>query len=228
MRELFHIPEVEAPQDKEGKETEQRPDDPNKDMKARVLATRTRYLERRVKAELALEGELPWHFEDGTAYHCFSFGDVDSITYLRAAIKQQPLEYVLMSTWAMSDSYIDEIRLWLESGLLGRVDFYVGESFQSTNAAKYCSLLELMQRFGGRVALFRNHSKCTVGFGERFDFVVEGSSNANVNPRAECMVVTVDRRLARWYKEEIFDKIRSFNREFDDWQPYKLKRDETV
>lgn len=64
------------------------------------------------------------------------------------------------------------------------------------------------------------------GFGERFDFAIESSANVNTNPRSECAVVTVDTGLARFYKEEIFDKIQSFNRDFDDWQPYKLKRDE--
>lgn len=26
----------------------------------------------------------------------------------------------------------------------------------------------------------------------------------------------------------LFDNIQSFNKDFDDWEPYKLKRDETV
>lgn len=66
------------------------------------------------------------------------------------------------------------------------------------------------------------------GFGERFDFVIEGSANVNTNPRSECAVITVDSGLARWYKDEIFDKIQSFNKDFEGWQPYKLIRDETI
>ena len=78
------------------------------------------------------------------------------------------------------------------------------------------------------MAVFRNHSKVMAGFGERFDFAVEGSANLNSNPRCEQTVITLDTGLARFYKEEIFDNIRSFNKDFDDWKPYKLKRDETV
>ncbi len=59
---------------------------------------------------------------------------------------------------------------------------------------------------GGRVAVFRNHSKVMAGFGERFDFAVEGSANLNSNPRCEQTVITVDEGVARFYKEEIFDK----------------------
>ena len=66
------------------------------------------------------------------------------------------------------------------------------------------------------------------GFGEHFDFVIEGSANVNTNPRSECAVITVDSDLARFYKEEIFDNIQSFNKDFEGWEPYKLKRDDTV
>ena len=209
----------------EGKE---RPDDPNKDKSVSVRSTRGRYFERRIKSELALEESLPWHFEPGTAYHCFSFGDVDSLTYLRAIIKQQRVEYALLSTWCMAPTDVDEIAKWVEHGDLGHIDFYVGEIFQATYANVYIMLTELVRSRGGRVAIFRNHSKVMAGFGEKFDFAIESSANVNTNPRSECTVVTVDTGLARFYKDEIFDNIQSFNRDFDDWKPYKLKRDETV
>lgn len=66
------------------------------------------------------------------------------------------------------------------------------------------------------------------GFGERFDFVIESSANVNTNPRSECTVITIDTELARFYKEEIFDNIQSFNRDFPNWEPYRLKRDEII
>lgn len=227
MRDLFgNTDTVPAPSDKsEGKE---RIDDPNKERGVRVIATRGRYFERRIKSELALEEALPWHFEQGTAYHCFSFGDVDSLTYLRAIIKQQRVEYVLLSTWCMSATDVDEIAKWIERGDLGHIDFYVGEIFQARYASVYLMLSELARNVGGRVAIFRNHSKVMAGFGERFDFAIESSANVNTNPRSEATVVTVGTSLARWYKEEIFDNIQSFNRDFDDWEPYKLVRDEII
>lgn len=225
MRELFGNSTTPERDKSEGKE---RPDDPNKGRAISVVSTRSRYFERRIKSELALEESLPWHFEPGAAYHCFSFGDVDALTYLRAIVKQQRVEYAMLSTWCMAVTDVAEITKWIERGDLGRIDFYVGEIFQASYASVYLMLSELVRGFGGRVSVFRNHSKVIAGFGERFDFAIESSANVNTNPRSEATVVTIDTDLARWYKEEIFDKIQSFNRDFDGWQPYKLKRDETV
>lgn len=225
MRNLFG--EIELPQ-RSKDEGRERPEDPNKGRSVSCRQTSGRYVERRIKSELALEESLPWHFDKGTAYHCFSFGDVDALTYLRVIIKQQRVEYALLSTWCMAATDVDEITKWIRHGDLGWIDFYVGVIFQASYAPIYLMLSDLVKEFGGRVAIFRNHSKVMAGFGERFDFVIEGSANVNTNPRAECAVITVDSALARFYKEEIFDNIQSFNKDFDDWEPYKLKRDETV
>lgn len=226
MRDLFG--NTITPEQRDKSEGKERIDDPNKERTARVIATRGRYFERRIKSELALEDVMPWHFEQGAAYHCFSFGDVDALTYLRAIVKQQRVEYALLSTWCMAVTDVEEITKWIDHGDLGRIDFYVGEIFQASYAPVYIMLRDLVNRFGGRVAIFRNHSKVMAGFGERFDFAIESSANVNTNPRSEATVVTIDTDLARWYKAEIFDNIQSFNRDFDGWQPYKLKRDEII
>lgn len=226
MRDLFG--NTITPEQRDKSEGKERIDDSNKERTTRVIATRGRYFERRIKSELALEDVMPWHFEQGAAYHCFSFGDVDALTYLRAIIKQQRVEYALLSTWCMAVTDVEEITKWIDHGDLGRIDFYVGEIFQASYAPVYIMLRDLVNRFGGRVAIFRNHSKVMAGFGERFDFAIESSANVNTNPRSEATVVTIDTDLARWYKDEIFDNIQSFNRDFDDWQPYKLKRDEII
>lgn len=226
MRDLFGNISDSTPKGKDG--GKKHPDDPNKERSVQCCRTRGRYVERRIKSELALEETLPWHFEPGTAYHCFSFGDVDALTYLRVIIKQQRVEYALLSTWCMAVTDVEEIEKWIEHGYLGHIDFYVCEIFQASYADIYLKLRELVKKFGGRVAIFRNHSKVIAGLGERFDFAIESSANVNTNPRSECAVVTVDTGLARFYKEEIFDKIHSFNNDFADWKPYKLKRDETI
>lgn len=48
-----------------------------------------RAIPRKLASEAAAENMLPWHFENGMMYHCFSFGDVDSLTYLKIVARQQ-------------------------------------------------------------------------------------------------------------------------------------------
>ncbi|MBR0061480.1 MAG: hypothetical protein IJP68_08365, partial [Selenomonadaceae bacterium] len=58
-------------------------DDPNAGKHVQVKQKVNRHAMSRVLSELALEQELPWHFEQGISYHCISFGDVDALTFLR-------------------------------------------------------------------------------------------------------------------------------------------------
>lgn len=207
--------EEHAPETVEKEETEKR---------VKIHRTKNVYFEKRIKSELHLEEVLPWHFEKGAAYHCISFGDVDSLTFLRVIVKQQPLEYVIVSTWCMAITDIKEIEKWLERKDVGRVDFYVGEIFQGSYAEVYLCLKKVAERFNSRVCVFRNHAKVMAGFGRDFDFVIESSANINTNPRTEQTCITVDTGLARFYKN-IFDEINNFTKDFDYWKPYTLNRD---
>lgn len=188
------------------------------DKSVQVKQTINRHEMRRVVSELKLEKELPWHFEQGVSYHCISFGDVDSLTYMRVIVKQQKIKYALLSTWCMASEDIAEIRDWLKRGYIGRIDFYIGEIFKNSYHQQYDELIKLCKDFGGRVCMFRNHAKVMILLGERFDAVIESSANVNTNPRTEQTVITVDSELARWYKE-FFDGIKSFERNFDDVEP---------
>lgn len=187
----------------------------------KVKQTINKHIMRRVLSELALEKELPWHFEQGVSYHCISFGDVDSLTYMRVIVKQQRIKYALLSTWCCASEDIAEIRSWIESGYIGRCDFYIGEIFKASYYKQYQELISLCRDLGGRVCMARNHSKVMALFGERFDAVIESSANVNHNPRIEQAVITIDSELAHWYKN-FFDGLISFERNFDEvkaWQP---------
>ena len=183
--------------------------------------TVTRHTVSRIMSEIALEQNLPWHFEQGVSYHCFSFGDVDSLTYLRVIVKQQHIKYAILSTWCIAMEDIHEIADWLEKKYLDRIDIFVGEIFKSTYLWVWNALVEMCKKYNCRLSIFRNHSKVMVIFGENFDAVIESSANVNTNPRSEQTCITVDRDLALWYKS-IFDKVVSFNRDFDDVQPMEL------
>lgn len=193
---------------------------PQEKPKAKVYTRGTqRHHTRRLTSELALENELPWHFEAGNTYHCISGGDVDSLTYLRSIVKQQKIQWCMLSTWCMAITDLEEIRDWMRKGYIGRVDFYVGEIFPNS----YREIFEFLKREciqpEARVAVFRNHSKIMAGYGERFDFVIESSANVNTNPRTEQATISIDTGLVDFYKE-FFDGIVSFERDFDNWKPY--------
>lgn len=176
---------------------------------------------RRINSEIALNQVLPWHFEKGEVWHCISQGDVDSLTYLRVIVKQQKIKYLLLSTWCMAATDIQEIGSWIDAGYIDRVDFYVGEIFTSRYASEFVILKDLCERTGGRVALFRNHSKVMAGFGDRFDFVIESGANVNTNPRCEQATISIDSGAARFYKE-FYDAIKSYDHTFDDWKPLEV------
>lgn len=102
------------------------------------------------------------------------------------------------------------------------MDFYVGEIFQGSYGPVYDFIKSNCLRNGGRIAIFRNHSKVMAGMGEKFDFAISSSANINTNPRCENTVVTVDSAVARFYKD-FFDDIKAFNyKEFPDWQPFDI------
>lgn len=47
-----------------------------------------RHLTRKAASEKALFDAIDWHFQPGDCYHCFSFGDVDSMTYFKHVLHQ--------------------------------------------------------------------------------------------------------------------------------------------
>lgn len=185
-----------------------------------VFKTMTPTRKLKLLSEAALDEALDWHLEEGMAYHCVSFGDVDSLTYLRHVLRQQRLEYLMVSTWYMALEDAQEIAGWVERGMIGRIDFYVGEIFKNGYRGVRDAIEAIARATGGRVARFRNHSKVMAGLGESFGFAIESSANINTNPRTEQTVVTTDDGLALFYKE-FFDGINSFDAGFEDWTPYQ-------
>jgi hypothetical protein len=193
----------------------------NQQQKTRAQKTKDRHLFRRFNSERVLEDTLDWELQPDCAYHILSGGDVDSLSFLKFILRQQPLSYCLLSTWCMANADIEELDRFLNLGRIKRLDCYVGEIFKGSYHAEWVKLCELLEKYGGRVGMFRNHSKIMVGFGERFDFVIESSANVNTNPRTENTVITLNRDLAEFYKS-FFDGIVSFERNFDSWSPYAL------
>ena len=178
-----------------------------------------RHLARKAASEDALSRQLDWYFAEGDCYHCFSFGDVDSLTYFKHVLRQQRVHYLALSTWCMAGEDVDDLREWHRRGMLGRVDFYVGEIFPGSYPLVYDAALAFARECGGRLTVFRNHAKVMAVVGERFDCLIESSANVNTNPRSENTVITVDRQLVAEYIG-LLNGIRSFDDATRDTPPY--------
>lgn len=185
-----------------------------------------RQLSRKASSEQALMKAMDWHFEEGDSYHCFSWGDVDSMTYFKHVLHQQRVHYLALSTWCMAGEDVEDLREWHNRGMLKRVDFFMGEIFQGSYPEVYADVLDFVEEENGRLVLFRNHSKVMAIIGERFDCLIESSANVNTNPRSENTVLTVDRELVRSYIE-LFNGIQSFNRDLPNAGPYIIPEDRT-
>lgn len=216
----FKIPEPEA-----ALETEQDRNDELAEAKrtVSVFKTMSTQCKMRLLSEAALAEVLPWHLEEGAAYHILSAGDVDSLTYLRHIAREQRLDYVALSTWCMATADANEMLEWCRRGDVRRFDFYVGEIFKNGYRGCLDVLDEICALTGGRVARFRNHSKLMLFFGERYSGVIESSANVDTNPRTEQTCITVDRSLAEFYLD-YFDGINDFDGRYEEWKPWSRAR----
>ncbi|MDN5937873.1 MAG: hypothetical protein L0H83_04360 [Salinisphaera sp.] len=192
--------------------------DQSDERKVRMHKRQRRVEMRRATADQHLAEIWPEKLEPSTSYHFISGGDVDSLSYLLMLVQRHRIDYLMFSTWCMALPDVLQIQQWIDQGAIGRVDAYCGEIFPSQYSDEHALLVDVVRPTGGRVAVFRNHAKLFVGFGPDLGFVVESSANINTNPRTEQAALHIDRGLALFYKQ-FYDGIKSYNRDFDAWQP---------
>lgn len=185
-----------------------------------------RQLSRKAASEQALFDSLDWYFQPGDCYHCFSFGDVDSMTYFKHVLHQQRVHYLALSTWCMAGEDVDDLLLWYQRGYIKRVDFFLGEIFPGSYPAVYSSVKNACDIWDGRCVIFRNHAKVMAIVGEKFDCLIESSANVNTNPRSENTVLTVDSGLVAEYVK-MFNEIIPFNKDYKDKPGYIIPDDRT-
>lgn len=195
-------------------EMQEEPQEPVKRMRAAVKELSLKYEYRRAFSEISLLDALSapgFNFQEGHSYNFITAGDIDSLSFLKAVLRQQPLNYLLLSTWCMAAEDVYQLRLWIESGDIERLDVYVGEIFKSSYSGPFLMLKEMYETHPGlgRMAIFRNHSKIYAGTGPLFSFGIQSSANINTNPRTEQTCITIDKGLFEFYKD-YFDGINSF------------------
>ncbi len=109
----------------------------------------------------------------------------------------------------MASEDIYQIEEWLESGRIKKIDAYVGEIFPGSYKLEYQLLKNVMDKHGGKLVVFKNHSKIFAGYGDKFHFGIETSANINTNPRTENGCITIGKEIFDFYYE-YFDGINSF------------------
>jgi len=182
-------------------------------LEAKMIKIRSKHLYHRLTSERMLEDVLPLTVSPGECYHVISGGDVDSFSYLMWILRMQKVKHLLCSTWCIAKVDIMEFHRQITLGRIGRLDFYVGEILPGSFPDEYRELAEVCRESGGRIAVFRNHSKVMAGLGEKFDFAIESSANINTNPRTEQTVVTIDSGVAKFYFD-FYGGIVSFDKEW--------------
>ncbi len=161
---------------------------------------------RRAFSETQLLDLLGLEFEDGATYHVMTGGDVDSLSFLKVILRHQDLDYCLFSTWCIAMDDILQLEEWLEEGRIKKMDAYLGDLYLYSYRFEHRKLLPIIKRHGGKVVIFRNHSKVIAGHGPKFHFTIESSANINTNKRAENASITIDREVYGFYKKH-FDSI---------------------
>ena len=69
---------------------------------------------RRANSEKHLDEILDWDLQPETAYHIISGGDIDSLTFLRHVLRNQPLDYCCLSSWCIAKQDITELERILQ------------------------------------------------------------------------------------------------------------------
>ena len=186
-------------------------EDSGQEIDAGAVKSKSVHLFHRLFSERLLEDVLPLEVAPGECYHVISGGDVDSFSYLMWILRMQKVKHLLCSTWRIAMCDIDEFHRQITLGRIGKLDFYVGEILPNNLPEEYHTLEEVCRDSGGRIAVFRNHSKVMAGYGEKFDFTIESSANINQNPRTEQTVITIDSGVAKFYFD-FFGGIVSFDK----------------
>lgn len=181
---------------------------------AKVLRTRQRHELRRATAEKTLASILPARFERDVTYHVLSHGDIDALSYLRHAIATSGyFDLVLISTWCIAMPDLLELRRWLDSGQIDRLELYGGEIFPSQYPDEYALATRMADDFGMRLTVARNHAKIMLASNRASDtnLVMEGSANVNTNPRIEQTAVSNDAALLEFYLD-FFRGLKTIDR----------------
>ena len=176
-----------------------------------AIKRRNRHLTRRAKSEEVLRSVLPDYVDTGDSYHVISSGDVDSMSFMTFYMVNYTFDDVLISTWVIADSDIDNLVDLMKNGRIKKLKLCLGEIYPGTYPAEYSRLLKMRDEFNFQMVVARNHSKIMLMKNSDMDLVIESSANVNTNPRMEQTAIHNDKGLYDFYNE-FFAGVKSIDR----------------
>ena len=176
-----------------------------------AIKRKNRHLTRRAKSEEVLRSVLPDYVDTGDSYHVMSSGDVDSMSFMTFYMVNYAFDDVLISTWVIADSDIDNLIDLMKNGRIKKLKLCLGEIYPGTYPAEYSRLLKMRDEFNFQMVVARNHSKIMLMKNSDMDLVIESSANVNTNPRMEQTAIHNDKGLYDFYNE-FFAGVKSIDR----------------
>lgn len=176
-----------------------------------AIKRKNRHLTRRAKSEEVLRSVLPDYVDTGDSYHVMSSGDVDSMSFMTFYMVNYTFDDVLISTWVIADSDIDNLIDLMKNGRIKKLKLCLGEIYPGTYPAEYSRLLNMRDEFNFQMVVARNHSKIMLMKNSDMDLVIESSANVNTNPRMEQTAIHNDKGLYDFYND-FFAGVKSIDR----------------
>lgn len=176
-----------------------------------AIKRKNRHLTRRAKSEEVLRSVLPDYVDTGDSYHVMSSGDVDSMSFMTFYMVNYTFDDVLISTWVIADSDIDNLIDLMKNGRIKKLKLCLGEIYPGTYPDEYSRLLKMRDEFNFQMVVARNHSKIMLMKNSDMDLVIESSANVNTNPRMEQTAIHNDKGLYDFYNE-FFAGVKSIDR----------------
>ena len=176
-----------------------------------AIKRKNRHLTRRAKSEEVLRSVLPDYVDTGDSYHVMSSGDVDSMSFMTFYMVNYTFDDVLISTWVIADSDIDNLIDLMKNGRIKKLKLCLGEIYPGTYPAEYARLLKMRDEFNFQMVVARNHSKIMLMKNSDMDLVIESSANVNTNPRMEQTAIHNDKGLYDFYND-FFAGVKSIDR----------------
>ena len=93
---------------------------------AAAIKRKNRHLTRRAKSEEVLRSILPDSVDVGDSYHVMSSGDVDSMSFMTFYMINYKFDEVLISTWVIADSDIDNLIDMMRHDRIKKLRLYLG------------------------------------------------------------------------------------------------------